>query len=205
MASPAIATMFYLSRRVTIHTPRHPHRGNAGNTVHGLHGTVTFLTREACLDVPLMCEVHKIGNIVHFYPRYRFTIFPVCGQLQDLRSFADAGYRIVTSHTFANAGDAGNRRLVRIDVAVLARNLVVRGMYLVTEFDGLNRTAVRKIFAVHPCAYEQSDHDHKPKQGWFFRGPERVENRDRQMVPPLLGQEFARKLRKLQISIAPRR
>ena len=187
MASPAIATMFYVSLRVTIDAPRHPHRRNTGNTVHGLHGTVTFLTREARPDVPLVCEVHKIGNIVHFYPRYRFTIFPVCGQLQDLRTFADAGYEIVTSHTFTNAGDTGNRRPVCIDVAVLARNLIVRCMHLVTEFDGLNRCAVRKIFAVHPCAYEQSDHHHKPKQGWLFRGPERIENRDRQMVPPSFG------------------
>ncbi len=184
MASPAIATMFYVSLRVTIDAPRHPHRRNARNPVHRLHGTVTFLTCEARPDVPLVCEVHEIGNIVHFYPRYRFTIFPVCGQLQDLRSFADAGYEIVTADTFTNAGDAGNRRLVRIDVAVLTRNLVVGGMYLVTEFDGLKRTAVRKIFAVHPCAYEQSDHHHKPKQGWLFRGCKRIEHRDRQMVPP---------------------
>ena len=53
-----------------------------------------------------------------------------------------------------------------------------------TEFDWLNRTAVRKIFAVHPCAYQQSEHRHKPEQRWLFRGPERIENRDRQIVPP---------------------
>jgi hypothetical protein len=54
----------------------------------------------------------------------------------------------------------------------------------VTEFDWLNRTAVRKIFAVHPCAYQQSEHRHKPEQGWLPRGPERIQDRDRQIVPP---------------------
>ena len=117
-------------------------------------------------------------------PRYRFTFFPVGDQLQDLRAFADTGYRVVTSHAFANAGYAGNRRSVGIDVAVLARNLVVRGMDRVTEFDWLNRTAIGEIFAVYPCAYKQSEHEHKPEQGWLLPGPERIENRDRQFVPP---------------------
>ncbi len=69
----------------------------------------------------------------------------------------------------------------------------------VTEFDGLNRTAVRKIFPVHPRAHEQSDDNHKHKHGWLLRGLERLENRDGQFSPLLLGQEFARKLHKLQI------
>ncbi len=146
--------MLYASLSMTIDAPRHPHRRNTGNTVHRLHGTVTFLTLEARLDVPLMCKVNKVGNIVNFYPRYRFAIFPVGGQLQDVRSIADTGYGIVTSHAFANAGYAGNRRLVGIDMTVLARNLIVRGMYRVTECDWLNRTAIREIFAVYPCAYK---------------------------------------------------
>jgi len=124
---------------------------------------------------------------VNLNPRYRFTFFPVGDQLQDLRVFADTGYRVVTSHAFANAGYAGNRRPVGIDVAVLARNLVVRGMDRVTEFDWLNRTAIGEIFAVYPCAYKQSEHEHKPEQGWLLPGPERIENRDRQFVPPLSG------------------
>ncbi len=184
---------------MTIDAPRHSHRCNTGNAVHRLHRTVTFLTREARLDVPLMRKVNKVGNIVHFNPRYRFTIFPVGGQLQDLRTFADTGYRFVTSHAFANAGHAGDRRLVGIDVAVLARNLVVRGMYRVTELDGLNRAAIGEIFAVYPRAYKQSEHENEPEQGWLLRGPERIENRNRQIVPLLMRQEFARKLRKLQM------
>ncbi len=148
---------------------------------------MTFLTREIRLDVPLMRKMNKVGNIVNFNPRYRFTIFPVGGQLQDLRTFADTGYRIVTPHAFADAGDAGNRRSVCIDVTVLARNLVVRCMYLVTELDWLNRTAVGKILAVHPCAYEQSDHEHQPEQGRLLRGSKRIEYGDRQMVPPSFG------------------
>jgi hypothetical protein len=57
-------------------------------------------------------------------------------------------------------------------------------MYCVTEFDWLNRTAIGEIFAVYPCAYKQSEHEHKPEQGWLLRGLERIENRDRQFVPP---------------------
>ena len=78
-------------------------------------------------------------------------------------------------------------------------------MYCVTEFDRLNRTAVRKIFPVHPCAHEQPDDDHKHKHGWLLRGLERLENRDGQFFPLLLGQEFARKLHKLQIQSRLRR
>ncbi len=89
MAGPAIAAMLYVALRMTIDAPRHPHRGNTGDTVHRLYGTVTFLTREARPDVPLVREVNKIGYVVNFNPRYRFTIFPVRRQLQDLRTFAD--------------------------------------------------------------------------------------------------------------------
>ena len=142
MASPAIATIFYVFFRVAIDAPRHSHGRNTRNTVHRFHRTVTFLAREPCLDVPLMGKVNKIWKIVHFDPRNRLTILPEGGELQNLRTLADAGYRFVTSHTFADAGDAGNRRPVRIDVTVLARNLVVRCVHHVTEFDWLNRTAV---------------------------------------------------------------
>ena len=162
MAGPAIAAMFHVFFRMTIDAPGHPQRYNTRHSVHRLHRTVTFLTREVRLDVPLMRKMNKVGNIVNFNPRYRFTIFPVGGQLQDLRTFADTGYRFVTSHAFTDAGYAGNRRLVGIDVAVLARNLAVRDMYCVTEFDWLNRTAIGEIFAVYPCAYKQSEHEHKP-------------------------------------------
>ncbi len=91
---------------------------------------------------------------MHLDPRNRFLIFPVGGQLNNLRAFADAGHGLMTPHAFANAGYTGNRRLVGIDVTMLARNLVVRGMYHVTEFDGLNRAAIRKIFAVNPCTHK---------------------------------------------------
>jgi hypothetical protein len=161
MAGPAIAAMLYVTLRMTIDTPRHPHRGNTGNTIHFLDGTVTFLTLKSRLDMAFMREVNIVRNIVNFDPRYWFTIFPVVGELQYLRTFSDTGYRVVTSHAFADAGYAGNRRLVGIDVAMLARNFVIRGMYCVTEFDGLYRTAIGEIFAVDPCASKESDHEHK--------------------------------------------
>jgi len=103
---------------------------------------MTFLALDARPDVPFMRKVNKVGKIVNFNPRYRFTIFPVGGQFQDLRPIADAAYRVVTSHALVDTGYARNRRLVGIDVAVLARNLVVRGMNRVTELDWLNRTAI---------------------------------------------------------------
>ena len=179
--------MLYVSLRMTIDTPWHPHRGNTGNTIHFLNGTVTFLTRQSRLDMAFMREVNIVRNVVNFDPRYGFTILPVGGQLQYLRTVSDTGYRGVTSHAFADAGYAGNRRLVGIDVAMLARNFVVRGMYRVTEFDGLYRTAIGEILALYPRANKESDHEHKHYQGWLLRGPERIENRDRQLVPPSFG------------------
>jgi len=199
MAGPAVAAMLYFSFCMTIDAPRHPHRHNTGNTVHRFHGTMTFLAFEVGLDVPFMRKVNKVGNVMYLDPRNRLTVLPVGGELQNFRLITNARHGLVAPHAFTDAGNAGRRRPVGIDVTVLARNFVVRGMHRVTEFNWLNRTAVRKIFAVYPCAYEQSDHHHQPDQGWLRRGPERVENRDRQMGPPLLGQEFARKLAKLQI------
>ena len=110
----------------------------------------------------------------------------------------------MASHAFADAGHARNRRLVGIDMTILARNLVIRGMYRVTEFDGLNGAAIGKIFAVYPGANKKPQHEHQPKQSWLSCWLQCIEYRDRQIVPPLLGQEFARKRCKLQISIAPR-
>ncbi len=160
--------MLHISLSMTIDAPRHPHRGNTGYAVHRLHRTVTFLTGQSRLDMALVCKVHVVRNVVNLDPRYRFLVFPVGGQLQNFRAFADTGYRAVTAHTFADAGYAGNRRLVGVNVAVLARNCIVRGMYRVTEFDGLNRAAIGEILAVYPCAYKKPEHEHQPKQSWFF-------------------------------------
>ncbi len=178
MAGPAIAAMLYVSLSMTIDAPRHPHRRNTGNTVHRLHGTVTFLTREARLDVPLMCKVNKVGNIVNFYPRYRFAIFPVRGQLQDLRTLADTGNGVVTANAFTNTGYAGDRRLVSIDVTMLARNFVVRCMHRVTEFDWLDRRTIREILPVHKNAYQESKQGCHTHKEILLCGPERIENRD---------------------------
>ena len=156
VAGPAIPSMLYVSLRVAIDAPRHLHCCDTAYTVHRFHRSVTFLTLEAGKYMALMRKVNKVRKIMNFNPRYRFPVFPVGGQFQDLRTFANTGYGVVASHAFANAGYAGNRRLVGIDVTMLARNLVVRGMYHVTEFDWLNRTAIGKIFAVYPCAYKQS-------------------------------------------------
>ncbi len=92
MAGPAIATMLYVFLRMTIDTPWHPHRRNTSNAVHCFHRTMTFLTLEARFDVALVCEVNKVGYVMHLYPRNWFSLFPVGGQLQDLRTFADAGH-----------------------------------------------------------------------------------------------------------------
>ncbi len=179
--------MLHVSFRVTIDAPWHPQRRNTGNTVHRFDRTVTFLAFKTGPDMSLMREVNEVGNIVHLDPRNRLAILPVGGELQYFRSITNARYRLMTPNAFANAGNAGDRRSVGIDVTVLARNFVVRGMHRVTEFDRLYRTAVREIFAVYPCAYEQSDHHQQPDQGWLLRGPKRIENRDRQMGPPSFG------------------
>ncbi len=204
MAGPAIATMLHFSLRMTIDAPRHAHSRNPSDAIHRLHRTVTFLALEACLDVALVCKVHVVRNVVNFNPRYRLLIFPVSGQLEDLRVVADTGYRFMAAHAFANAGYAGNRRLIGIDMTVLARNFVDRGVCRVTELYGLNGAAIGEIFAVYPRANKKTKHEHQPKQSWLFCRLQRIRYRDRQNVSPLLGQEFARMRYKLQISIAPR-
>jgi hypothetical protein len=57
--------------------PGHSQRSDPRDTVHSLNGSVTFLTFDVCLYVPLVREVNEIGDIVHFNPRYGFTIFPI--------------------------------------------------------------------------------------------------------------------------------
>ncbi len=179
--------MFYVSLRMAIDTPGHPHRCNTGNTVHRLDRTVAFLAGEARFYMSLVRKVHEVGDVMHFNPGDRLTILPVRGQLQDFGTFAYARHGLVTTHALADARHSGNRRPVRIDVAVLARNLIICCMHRVTEFDWLDRRTIREILAVHPCAYQQSKHHHHPKQDILLRGPERIENRDRQIVPPSLG------------------
>ena len=158
MARPAIAAMLYFSLRMTIDAPWHLHWCDTGDAIHGFNGTVTFLAREAGLDMPFVREVNKVGNIVYFDPRYRLAIFPVGGQLHNFRTFANAGHRVVTPHAFADARHAGDRCSVGINMAVLARNLIVRGMYRMAERDRLNRAAIGEKLAVYPCACKQSEH-----------------------------------------------
>ena len=81
--------MLYISFCMAIDAPWHPHRRNTSNAVHRLHGSVTFLTLDVRLDVSFMCKVNKVGNIVHFDPRNRFTVLPVGSEFQNLRSITD--------------------------------------------------------------------------------------------------------------------
>ncbi len=150
--------MFHFSLRMAIDTPGHSHRCNSGNPIHRLDRTVAFLAGEARFYVSLVREVHEVGDIVHLDPGDRLTIFPIRGQFHDLRTFPHARYGLVTSHALADARHTGNGRFVRIDVAVLARNLIVRGMYRMAERDRLNRTAIGEKLAVYPCACKQSEH-----------------------------------------------
>ena len=55
------------------------------------------------------------------------------------------------------------------------------------EFDRLDRRAIREIFAVHKYAYQQPNYRDQTEQEILLRGPERIENRDRQIVPPSFG------------------
>jgi len=192
MTSPAIAAMFYVFLSVAVDAPRHPHRSNSANPIHCLDGSLAFLALDVCLYVPFVCEVDEIGDVVHFDPGDRLTIFPVRHELDDFRLLSRIWQGPVTSHALADTGYTCGRRLVCVHVAVLTRNFIIRCMHCMTEFDWLNRGSIREIFAVHPYACQQSKHRHQPEQDWFLRGPERIENRDRQIVPPSFGQEFAR-------------
>ena len=175
--------MFHVSLRMATDTPGHSHRCNTGNTVHRLDGTVALLAGEACFYVSLVRKVNEIRDVVHLDPGNRLTIFPVRHQLHYLRTLSYARHGIVATHALADTRHTGYRRPVRVDVAVLARNLIVRCMHRVAEFDWLDRRTIREILAVHPYAYQQSKHRHHPEQHELLCGPERIENRDRQIVP----------------------
>ena len=187
MAGQAITTMLDIFLRMAIDTPRHSHRGNTGNSIHCLDGTVAFLTGDARLHVALVRKVNIVRKIVHFNPRYGFTIFPVSNQLQDLRAFADTGYKVMTSHAFADTGYARNRRPVGIDVAMLTRNFVVRSMHCVAEFDGLNRTAIGEIFAMYPCAKNSPTTSTSPSNAGFFAGCSASRTEIDKLYPLLFG------------------
>jgi hypothetical protein len=179
--------MFNVSLRMAIDTPWHSHRCNTGHTIHRFDRAVAFLAGEPCFYMSLVRKVNEVRKVVNFNPRDRLSVLPVRGQLQDLRAFAYARYGIVTPHALADARHAGYRRPVCINVAVLARNLIVRCMHRVTEFDWLDRRAIREILAVHPYAYQQSNYRYHPEQEILLRGAECIGNRDRQMVPPSFG------------------
>jgi len=154
MTGPAIEAMFHFVLPMAIDTPWHSQRRNSRDAVHSLYRSMAFLTFDVCPYVALVCEVDEIGDVVDFDPRNRLTIFPVGDQLEDIRLLAHIWKGPVTSHALADAGDAGDRRRSSIDMTVLARDLVFRCMHRVTECDWLDRGAIRKIFAVHPYAYQ---------------------------------------------------
>lgn len=83
--------MFYASLSMAIHTPWHGHRRDTGDTIHRFYRTMTFLTRDARPDVPLMREVNEVRYVVHLDPGNRFAPFPVSQQFSDFRSVADIG------------------------------------------------------------------------------------------------------------------
>jgi len=180
--------MFHVSLLMAIDTPGHSHRCNTGNTVHRLDGTVAFLAGDACSYVSLVRKVNEIRDVVHLDPGNRLTIVPVRHQLRYLRTLSYARHGTVTTHALADTRHAGYRRLVRVDVAVLARNLIVRCMHRVAEFDWLDRRTIREILAVHKYAYQKSKRRHHPEKKILFRGPERIGNGDRQIVSPSFGQ-----------------
>ena len=138
---------------------------------------MALLTFESRLDVPLVREMYEIRYVVNLDPGNRFSLVPVLGEFHDFRFFTRVRQAAMASHAFAYGRHTGGRCRVGIDMTMQTRNLVVRGMHSVTEFDGLNRGSVGEVFAVYPYPCEQSGERHESNKDRLLGGSERVEYR----------------------------
>lgn len=118
-------------------TPAHLQRRHLLNGTHFLNLPVTLLAIKACSDVLLVCEVHVVGKIVDFGPFDWFVVVVFLCQLFD--RFEIDTSQSVTSHARVGRRNTGGRCFSRARVTVLAWDLSVARMILVTELNRLRR------------------------------------------------------------------
>ena len=94
-----------------------------------------FIIEDETLQMFLMGEVNKIGDVMYLLPGRRLTFFPVFGQLLD--TFLIGGNDAVATHAFAGWRDTGHLAATGIGMTVHAIDLVYIRMDVMRKFDGL--------------------------------------------------------------------
>lgn len=120
---------------MTVYTALHGVNGSLADSVHLFHLSMASRTRHFCRNVALVTKIDKVGQIVDLDPFDSTSRLPVLAEFLDLRLvFPDI---FMTAHALLHGRDSRHNRPARIDMAVEAINLIVAGMELVTESDGL--------------------------------------------------------------------
>jgi hypothetical protein len=131
------------------YTEAHVHPVDLMHLIHAGDVAVTNGAVEASLYMPLVIEVDIPRHGVDLDPRYGLFLGPELPDLRDLGLNVDNSsvkvvidvaprYVGVASHAFLHRGNTGVGRHIDKAMAVLTRNLVFAGVYLVTEPYRLN-------------------------------------------------------------------
>ena len=117
---------------------------------------MALLALDSCPDMPLMCEVNKIRNIMYFDPRNWLLLVPVLLHLLYLGPIGRDG--LMAAHTPRDAGHTGRWRSICVHVTVQAGNVVLARVDAMTELYGLNRRPVGIEARVDRVAAKKSQH-----------------------------------------------
>jgi hypothetical protein len=116
-------------------TPTHRHIAVLAYLHHFLHGSVTIFAYHSRVDMPIMIEAYKIGEVIDLYPLDRASLLPELGQLFHFRLVSSDEF--VTTHAYFYGRYSSHRCFIRIHVTVQAGNLVITCMDLVAKRDRL--------------------------------------------------------------------
>jgi hypothetical protein len=136
--------------RMTGYTEAHVHPVDLVNLVHAGDVAVTNGAIEPSFYMPLVIEVDISRHGIDLDPRDGLFLRPEFPYLGDLGLNVDSSSSVevvidvasrnmrMASHAFLNGGDAGVRGHIDKAMAILTRNLVLAGVYLVAEPYRLN-------------------------------------------------------------------
>jgi len=107
------------------------------NGIHRFDRSVASLACDTRLYVSFVRKVHKVGKIVNLDPWNGLFVFPILGNLAN--QWALGCHFRMTSHAFVDAWDARRWRASCFGMTILAWNIVVARVNLVTKRNGLLR------------------------------------------------------------------
>jgi len=143
--------------RMTSYTETHIEPVDLMNLVHAGDVAVTNGAIEPSFYMPLVIEVDISRHGVDLDPRYGLFLRPEFPYLGDLCLNIDSSSSVevvidiasrnmrVATHASLNGGDAGVRGHIDKAMAILTRNLVLAGVYLVAESNGLSGSFVAAL------------------------------------------------------------